>query len=87
MGPPALPDLESEGGEANGEECDHAEEEKQEEEEESPCGETRTDEACCCGIEELNLTIQAEQENERIIEEDEQEDQKTTQGILYSNIF
>uniref|UniRef100_A0A674N2H3 Eukaryotic translation initiation factor 2D n=1 Tax=Takifugu rubripes TaxID=31033 RepID=A0A674N2H3_TAKRU len=37
-GPPALPDLESEGGEANGEECDHAEEE-QEEEEESPCGE------------------------------------------------
>uniref|UniRef100_A0A674PQB5 Eukaryotic translation initiation factor 2D n=1 Tax=Takifugu rubripes TaxID=31033 RepID=A0A674PQB5_TAKRU len=71
-GPPALPDLESEGGEANGEECDHAEEE-QEEEEESPCGEA------CCGIEELSLTVQAEQENERSIEEDEQEDQKTTQ--------
>ncbi|TNM86938.1 hypothetical protein fugu_007168 [Takifugu bimaculatus] len=71
-GPPALPDLESEGGEANGEECDHAEEE-QEEEEQSPCGEA------CCGIEELSLTVQAEQENERSIEEDEQEDQKTTQ--------
>lgn len=86
MGPPALPDLESDGGEANGEECDHDEEEKQEEEEESPCGETRTDEACC-GIEELSLTVQADQEDERSIEEDEQEDHKTTQGILCSNIF
>lgn len=76
-----MPDLGSEGGEGNGEECDHAEEEKQEEEEESPCGEA------CCGIDELSLTVQAEQENERSIEEDEQEDQKTTQGILYSNIF
>lgn len=79
-----MPDLESEGGEANGEECGHAEDEKQEEEEES--GETRTDEACC-GIEELSLTVQAEQEDERSVEEDEQEDHKTTQGILYSNIF
>lgn len=85
-GPPALPDLESEGGDPNGEECDLGEEEKQEEVEESPCGETRTDEACC-GIEELSLTVQEEQEDERSIEEDEQEDQKTTQGILYRNMF
>lgn len=79
-GPPALPDLESEGGDTNGEECEVVKEEKQEEEEvQSPCGETGTDQACS-GIEELSLTIQ---EGERSMEEEEevQQDQTTTQGI------
>lgn len=85
-GPPALPDLESEGGDMNGEECEVVKEEKQEEEEEeelqSPCGETGTDQACS-GIEELSLTVKEEQEGERSMEEEEEEqqDQKTTQGI------
>lgn len=84
-GPPALPDLESEGGDTNGEECELVKEEKQEEEEvQSPCGETGTDQAGS-GIEALSLTVQEEQESERSMEEEEEEeeqqDQKTTQGI------
>lgn len=77
-----MPDLESEREDENGEECDVEEEEKQEEEVQSPCGEIRTD-AACSGIEELSLTVQEEQEDEKSIgeEEEEQENQKTTQGI------
>lgn len=78
-----MPDLESEDRDANGEECDLADEDKHEED---PCGETRTDETCS-GIEELSLTVQGEQEDESNIEEEEQEDQKTTQGNLFSNTF
>lgn len=81
-GPPALPDLEIEGGDANGEKCDVVEEEMQEEEAQSPCGETKTHQACL-GIEELSLTVQEEQEDERSMEEEEeeQEDPRTIQGI------
>lgn len=85
-GPPALPDLESEREDENGEECDVEEEVKREEEVQSLCGEIRTD-AACSGIEELSLTVQEEQEDEKTIGEDEeeQENQKTTQGI-YCNM-
>lgn len=83
-GPPTLPDLESEGGDTNGEECELDKEQKREEEEaQSPCGETGTDQACS-GVEELSLAVQEEeQEGERSMEEEEEEqqDQKTTQGI------
>lgn len=81
-GPPALPDLEGEGGDTNGEECEVVKEDKQEEKVQSPCSETGTDQACS-GIEELSLTVQEEQEGERSMEEEEEEqqDQKTTQGI------
>lgn len=90
-GPPALPDLEGEGGDTNGEECEVVKEDEQEEEKvQSPCGETGTDQACS-GIEELSLTVQEEQEGERSVEEEEEEeeqqDQKTTQGISCSNVF
>lgn len=79
-GPPALPDLETEGGDTDGEEGEVVKEENQEKEDvQSPCGETGTDQACS-GIEELSLT---QQEDERNMEdeEEEQQDQKTTQGI------
>lgn len=88
-GPPSLPDVESEGQEVNGEECE-VDEKEEVTEEHSPGGEMMTDQACSA-IEELSLTEREEEKgekgNEEEEEEAEQDDQKMTQGIRFSNIF
>lgn len=88
-GPPSLPDVESEGQEVNGEECE-VDEREEVTEEPSPGGETMADQASS-GVEELSLTEQQQEEEkgekDDKEEEAEQHDQKMTQGIRYIDSF
>lgn len=86
-GPPSLPDVESEGQEVNGQECE-VDEEEEVAEEQSPGGEMMADQASS-GVEELSLTEQEEEKGEKgnKEEEAEQDDQKMTQGIQHIDSF
>lgn len=89
--PPSIPDAESEGQEANGEEYEVEEEEEEEEEvekcvgeEEQSPSETVTDQACS-GVEELSLAEQEEENVEKSGNEEEegnQDDQKMPQEMM-----
>lgn len=86
-GPPSLPDVESEGQEVNGEECE-VDVKEEVTEEQSHGGETMADQASS-GVEELSLTEQEEEKGEKGDKEEdaEQDDHKVTQGIRYIDSF